>query len=81
MRFQELFHSPFGVLFQLSLTVLYAIGRLEYLALESGLPRFTRDFSCPALLRIQFGVGSMSLTGLSPSVAHLPRRFSYLTVL
>ena len=81
MRFQELFHSPFGVLFHLYLTVLYAIGRLEYLALESGLPRFTRDFSCPALLRIQFGVGSMSLTGLSPSVAHLPRRFSYLTVL
>ena len=36
--------------FHLSLTVLSAIGGKEYLALDGGPPRFTQDFSCPALL-------------------------------
>ena len=38
--------------FQLSLTVLSAIGGKEYLALDGGPPRFTQDYSCPALLGI-----------------------------
>ena len=51
MRFQDLFHSPPGVLFAFPshdswpLSVDY-----EYLALEDGPPIFRQDFSCPALL-------------------------------
>ena len=41
---------PFGGSFHLSLTVLFAIGHQEYLALEDGPPRFRQGFSCPALL-------------------------------
>jgi hypothetical protein len=44
VRFQELFHSPFphGTC---SLSVAE-----EYLGLESGLPMFRQDYTCPALL-------------------------------
>src|SRR5262245_42747405 len=47
----------------------------EYLALESGLPGFSLDFTCPAILGIPAGVIILSPTGLSPSVARLPRLF------
>jgi hypothetical protein len=45
----------------------------EYLALESGLPRFTPNFTCSVLLRNSSGVASFSLTGLSPSLVGLSR--------
>ena len=51
-QFQILFHSPRRGSFHLSLTVLSAIGRQVYSALERGRPRFMQDFTCPALLRI-----------------------------
>ena len=41
----------------------------EYLALDSGLPRFSRDYSCPSLLRNRSSGFRFSLTGLSPSLA------------
>jgi hypothetical protein len=50
-RFQDLFHSPRRGTFHRSLTVLCAIGRCVYVALGSGLPSFTPDCSCPALLK------------------------------
>ena len=50
-RFQGLFHSPRRGTFHRSLTVLCAIGRSVYLALESGLPSFPPGSSCPAVLR------------------------------
>ena len=45
MRFQDLFHSPPGVLFRLSLTVLvhYRVD-YEYLALEDGPPHIQTGF-------------------------------------
>jgi hypothetical protein len=49
--FQGLFHSPRRGTFHRSLTVLCAIGRCVCLALGSGLPSFTPDCSCPALLK------------------------------
>ena len=49
--FQALFHSPRRGAFHRSLTVLCTIGRCVYLALGSGLPSFTPDCSCPALLK------------------------------
>jgi hypothetical protein len=55
VRFQGLFHSPRRGAFHRSLTVLCAIGRCVYVALGSGLPSFTPDCSCPALLKSQSG--------------------------
>jgi hypothetical protein len=55
--------------FHRSLTVLSAIGRLWYLALGGGPPRFSRDFPCPDLLRIPRQRPRRSPTGLSPSPA------------
>ena len=51
-RFQVLFHSPPGVLFTFPSRYWFTIGRQEYLALERGRPSFTRDFTCPALLKV-----------------------------
>jgi hypothetical protein len=48
MRFQDLFHSPPGVLFPHGTSSLSVND--EYLALEDGPPIFRQDFSCPALL-------------------------------
>ena len=53
----------------------------EYLALRDGPRRFQQDSSCPAVLRIHFRDYSISLTGLSPSLANLSRLFSYLVIL
>ncbi len=47
----RIFASPFRGAFHLSLTVLFAIGRRGYVALEGGPPSFPRDSSCPAVLR------------------------------
>ena len=70
-RFQGLFHSPRRGAFHRSLTVLCAIGRCVYVALGSGLPSFTPDFSCPALLKNQSSCAAPTSTGLSPSLATL----------
>jgi hypothetical protein len=48
----DLFHSPPGVLFTFPSRYWFTIGHHGYLALESGLPRFPRDFSCPAVLKV-----------------------------
>ena len=46
----------------------------EYLALDSGLPRFRQDFTCPALLGNQLqGDYFFSPTGLSPTMVGLSR--------
>src|SRR5699024_4004893 len=45
----------------------------EYLALGDGPPRFRRNFSCSAVLRIHTGGNSFSITGLLPSMADLSR--------
>ena len=69
IRFQVLFHSPPGVLFTFPSRYLFTIGHHGYLALESGLPSFPRDFSCPAVLRLpaegvySFDYGSLTLYG------------------
>ena len=52
----------------------------EYLALESGLPEFTPDFTCPALLRRPPEAASPSPTGLSPCLAPLSRGFGWPAV-
>src|SRR5258707_11835960 len=50
MRFQDLFHSPSGVLFAFPSRYWFTIGRSRVLALEDGPPIFRQDYTCPALL-------------------------------
>ena len=45
----------------------------EYLGLGDGPPRFRRDFSCLAVLRILLGIKTISNTRLLLSLAYLPR--------
>jgi hypothetical protein len=51
----------------------------RYLALRDGPRRFTPGFTGPVLLGCLFRVGSVSYTGLLPSMAGLSRPFCYLT--
>ena len=55
--------------FHLSLTVLCAIGRWGYLALDRGRPRFPPDCTCPAVLTHHPRGRALSPTGLSPAPA------------
>src|SRR5688500_16032204 len=48
--FQDLFHSPSGVLFTVPSRYSALSVMSSYLALEDGPPRFDRGFSCPDLL-------------------------------
>ena len=48
--FQDLFHSPHGVLFTFPSRYLFAIDHKIYLVLEGGPPRFSQGFTCPDLL-------------------------------
>ena len=48
----------------------------EYLGLEGGPPMFRQDFTCPALLE---ALVRFTLTGLSPAMARLSRRFRLCT--
>ena len=49
----------------------------EYLGLESGLPIFRQDFSCPALLKDK---EHSPRTGLSPTMAELPNSFRFISL-
>ena len=63
-RFQVLFHSPPGVLFNFP-SQYYALSvTWSYLALGDGPPTFTPDFSCPVLLWILTVKTKVSLTRL-----------------
>ena len=49
----------------------------EYLGLESGLPMFRQDFTCPALLKDN---DCSTRKGLSPSMARLSFRFALVLI-
>jgi hypothetical protein len=51
----------------------------KYLALRDGPRGFSRDFTCPAILRVPVGATVMSSTGLSPSLADRSRSFDYVS--
>ena len=73
---QDLFHSPFGVLFTVPSRYYTLSVSWEYLALPDGPGRFTQDYSCPALLRIQDNLRTGTDKGLSPAAAGLSSPFS-----
>ena len=75
-QFQDLFHSPSGVLLTFPSRYLFTIDRKIYLALEGGPSRFNQGFTCPDLLdNIDDKVRKTWYTGLSPSLASLSRLF------
>ena len=75
-QFQDLFHSPSGVLLTFPSRYLFTIDRKIYLALEGGPSGFSQGFTCPDLLNnIDDKVRKTWYTGLSPSLAQLSNCF------
>ena len=75
-RFQDLFHSPSGVLLTFPSRYLFTIDRKIYLALEGGPPSFSQGFTCPDLLNnTNNKVCDTWHTRLSRSLANLSRLF------
>ena len=74
--FQGLFHPPLGVLFTFPSRYLFTIGRLKYLALESGLPSFPQDCTCLVVLRILIQLRSPPLRDSHPLWSRFPTRSS-----
>src|SRR3954470_722298 len=77
MRFQDLFHSPPGVLFAFPSRYWFTIGRLRVFSLGGWSPHLRTGFhvsrpTYPALS----STADLSLTGLSPAMAGLSRPFS-----
>ena len=69
-QFQDLFHSPPGVLFTFPSLYLFTIDRILYLALAGGPAGFKQDFSCPVLLDESYiRSASFSRTRLSRPLA------------
>ena len=76
MRFQDLFHSPPGVLFAFPSQYWCAIGRSRVFSLGGWSPRLRTGFHVPrSTFRILSTLFMASRTGLSPSVADLSRSF------
>lgn len=73
--FQVLFHSPPGVLFTFPSQYSALSVTKEYLALGGGPPDFPQGSTCLAVLWIPPALLMLSSTGLSPSLAGLPRPF------
>ena len=75
-QFQDLFHSPSGVLLTFPSRYLFTIDRKIYLALEGGPSGFSQGFTCPDLLdSVSYKVHNTWYTRLSLSMARLSRRF------
>ena len=67
-RFQDLFHSPSGVLFTFPSRYYPLSVTDSYLALEDGPPGFSQGSTCPGLLGVHTRSPTrISRTGLSPS--------------
>ena len=74
---QDLFHSPFGVLFTVPSRYCPLSVSREYLALPDGPGRFAQDFSCPALLRIPLSYFSLRIRNYHPLWLNFPEHSSH----
>ena len=77
-RFQDLFHSPSGVLFAFPSRYWFTIGRLRVFSLGGWSPHIQTGFlvSRPTC-RTLSTTGLISCTGLSPAMAPISRGFHY----
>ena len=73
VRFQVLFHSPHRGSFHLSFTVLVHYRSSNVFSLGKWASQLPTELACSAVLRCSARVCSISLTGLSPSMACLSR--------
>ena len=72
-QFQDLFHSPSGVLFAFPSRYLFAIDRKVYLALEGGPSGFGQGFTCPGLLeKTDIRAEDFRLRGFHPLWRSIP---------
>jgi hypothetical protein len=78
MRFQDLFHSPPGVLFAFPSRYWFTIGRSRVFSLGGWSPHLQTGFhvSRPTCRKLS-STGVVSCTGLSPAMAALSRAFHY----
>jgi hypothetical protein len=76
MRFQDLFHSPPGVLFAFPSRYWFTIGRLRVFSLGGWSPHVQTGFHVPRpTCRTLSSTTGFSHTGLSPTMAGLSRPF------
>ncbi len=76
MRFQDLFHSPPGVLFAFPSRYWFTIGRLRVFSLGGWSPHVQTGFHVPRpTCRTPSSTAAFFHTGLSPAVAGLSRPF------
>ena len=75
--FRYYFTERSALLFTFPSRYQFTIGPKVYLALRRGRRRFTQDFTCLELLGNPLPPTSVSITGLSPSLATLSRVFFY----
>ena len=76
MRFQDLFHSPPGVLFAFPSRYWFTIGRLRVFSLGGWSPHIQTGFLVPRpTCRKLSTMTGFSRTGLSPTTAQLSRSF------
>ena len=76
MRFQDLFHSPPGVLFAFPSRYWFTIGRLRVFSLGGWSPHVQTGFHVPRpTCRTLSSATGFFLTGLSPTMAGLSRPF------
>ena len=73
------FFTPLtGVLFAFPSRYFCSIGRISYLALDRGRPRFRQGFSCPAVLRYRPTESSpFRVRGFHPLCQAFPKPFRY----
>jgi hypothetical protein len=77
-QFQDLFHSPSGVLLTFPSRYLYTIDRKIYLALEGGPSGFKQGFTCPVLLDSRDDkVASLCVPGFHSLWRHFPEASAY----
>jgi hypothetical protein len=77
-QFQDLFHSPSGVLLTFPSRYLYTIDRKIYLALEGGPSSFNQGFTCPGLLdNTDDKVASLCVPGYHSLWRHFPEASAY----
>src|SRR5689334_22602215 len=79
MRFQDLFHSPSGVLFAFPSRYWFTIGRLRVFSLGGWSPHLQTGFhvSRPTCRKLS-PTTDVSHTGLSPTAAALSRALCYV---
>src|SRR3954453_3813924 len=77
-RFQDLFHSPSGVLFAFPSRYWFTIGRLRVFSLGGWSPHVQTGFHVPRpTCRKLSSTSEISRKGLSPSMVELSRSFHY----